>query len=234
MFQNKNLNLAILFSTAWHLFWMSVIGIVVTPSVQPTEAYQEIGFLGPILEKTAFDLMVEEVKPQAETLYAKSALFLDEVYLRPRGPRRKILKEFAADTPRHRFAFFKNFMKGAREIPLYARKGIRPSRPKAGKKGLPFVVEGPAGEREVIFKPSLLTVSRALYGDAEGYRVKLKFFVSGKGIVYDPKPVVSSGYPEIDLRTMRFLKSWRFSPLRVAGKDKPAVWGTVTIPVRVK
>lgn len=213
---------------------MFAIGIIVTPSVQPSNVYQEVGFLGPILEKTAFDLMVEEVKPQAETLYAKSTLFFNETYLKPEGPERKVLKEFAAGTIPDRFAFFENFVKDTREIPLYITQGIRAPYAKMRKKKPSVTMEGPAGEREVIFKPRPLTVLRGLYGDADEYRIRLKFFVSEDGITYDLKPVVSSGYPEIDLQAMRFLKRWRFSPLSVVEKDKRSVWGIVTVKVVTK
>ena len=94
MFRDRIFNLSILFSCAWHLCWISVIGVVVTPSVQPSDFYQEVNFLGPILEKTAFDLMVEGAKPQAETLYARSTLFIDNIYLKPKGPELFMDKEY--------------------------------------------------------------------------------------------------------------------------------------------
>jgi hypothetical protein len=225
---------AILFSTVWHLFWMTAIGIIVTPSVQPSDVYQEVGFLGPILEKTAFDLMVEEVTPQAETLYAKSTFFLDSVYLKPEGPGRKVLKEFKPRGFLNRLAFLKNFIENRKETPLYAAGSMRPSYAKPDRKELPLTLEGPAGKREIIFKPEPPRIPRGLYGDAEEYRVRLKFFVSADGIVYDLKPVVSSGCPEIDLRTIRFLKRWRFSPLSVVEKKKPPAWGIATVKVVTK
>ena len=171
---------------------MVAIGIIVTPSVQPSDVYQEVDFLGPILGKTAFDLMVEEATPQAETLYAKSTLFMDRVYLKPEGPRRKVLKEFKPRGFLNRFAFLKNFMKNKKETPLHVAEGMRPSYEKAGKKELPLTLEGPAGEREIIFKPEPPRVPRGLYGDAREYRVRLKFFVSADGITYDLKPGRSS------------------------------------------
>ena len=96
MFKDKGFNKAIIFSAAWHLFWISVIGVAIMPSVQSSSAYQEVEFLGPILEKTAFDFMVESATPQAETLYARSVLMLGAVYLKPRGPERKVLKKTAS------------------------------------------------------------------------------------------------------------------------------------------
>jgi TonB family protein len=179
--------------------------------------------------------MVEEATPQAETLYAKSALFLDRIYLKPKGPRRKVLKKSAAAGGLfHRFAFLKGFTKEAKEMPLYVTEDIRPAYGRVKREKAPLSLEGPAGKREIIFKPAPPTVPRGLYGEAKEYRVRLKFFVSNDGMVYDLKPIVSSGYPDIDLRTIRFLKRWRFSPLSVVEKEKGAAWGTVTVRLEKK
>ncbi len=237
MFRNKEFNLSILFSSVWHLFWICVIGIVVTPSVQTSDIYQEVSFLGPILEKTAFDIMIEEVTPKAETLYARSAVFTDKVYLKPEGPERKILKKFTSGSIRDRFAFsLHGYVKDAKEVPVYFSEDIRMIYAEPGKfrkTGLSQRVEGPAGEREIIFKPKDLTIPRRLYSDVNEHLVKLKFFVSGNGIVYDVNPVISSGYPEVDLQAIRFVKRWRFSPLSKLEKDESA-WGVVALKVDVR
>ena len=83
MFRDRAFNLSILISAVWHLFWVSAVTVIVTPTVQPSDFYQEVDFLGPILEKTAFELMVDNVKPQAETLYARSTLLINNIYLKP-------------------------------------------------------------------------------------------------------------------------------------------------------
>ena len=235
MFKDKIFNLSIVFSSIWHLFWISSIGISVTPSIQPNSFYQEVDFLGPILEKTAFDLMVEEVTPQAETLYAKTALSLDDIYLKPKGPERKVLKEFTPDVMRDRFTFsLREFIKNTKENPLYFVEDIRVAYEETDNKRVPpAFIEGPAGKREIIFKPASLTVPRSLYGGREEYIVKLKFFISNDGVVHDIEPIVSSGYPEIDLKAMRFLRKWRFSPLSLAENDK-STWGIVKVRIEAK
>ncbi|MBN1353523.1 MAG: energy transducer TonB, partial [Candidatus Omnitrophica bacterium] len=96
-----------------------------------------------------------------------------------------------------------------------------------------FKIEGPAGEREIIFRPETFTIQRGLYGDKEEHVVRLRFFVSDNGIVYDVKPLISSGYPGIDLQAIRFLKRWRFSPSR-SDQDKAAVWGDITVKMDVE
>ena len=231
MFKDKALNLSILFSTVWHLFWIFSVGIIVAQDAQPGNLYQEVTFLGPILEKTAFELMVEDVTPPAETLYAKRAFFLDNVYLKPEGPKRKVLKEFTSQVTRDRFIFsLKRFFKDTKEVPLYFPEDIKASYRETGKKAPPAFIEGPAGKREIIFKPAALSVPRGLYGGRKEYIVKLKFFVSEKGVAHDIEPVVSSGYPEIDLKAIRFLGKWRFSPLGLAENERPP-WGIVKVKI---
>ena len=234
MFRDKEFNLSILFSSIWHLFWICVIGIVITPSVQTSDVYQEVSFFGPILEKTAFDIMVDEVIPQAETLYARSAVFVDKIYLKPEGPERKTVKEFTLGAIRDKITFsLHGYVKDAKEIPVYFSEDIPMVYAGSGKTvnaDSLQKVEGPAGEREVIFKPEAVTISRGLYRGADEYLIKLKFFVSGNGIVYDVNPVISSGYPEVDIQAIRFVKRWRFSPLSVFEEDE-STWGIVTLKV---
>jgi len=234
VFREKSFNLSILFSCVWHLFWISAICIVVTPTVQPSNLYPEVGFLGPILEKTAFDLMVDEVTPQKETLYAREALFVDNIYLKPKGPERKVVKQLIPDAVFDRFNFvLQDYVKDAKESPLYFASGIRSSYRKTFSGDSPPLVEGPAGERAIIFKPEAPTVSKGLYGEASEYDIKLKFFVSGDGIVYEVEPVVSCGYPEIELEAVKSLKRWRFSSLSLVQKDK-STWGIVAIRIIAK
>lgn len=231
MFRDRAFNLSILFSATWHLFWIASIYIVITPSVQPSDMYQEVDFLGPILEKTAFDLMVEQVKPQAETLYARSTVFTDKVYLKPAGPGRKVLKEFIPGVIQEKFAVsIGDYVRDKKELPVYTPTVINLMQGGLGRLKKVSLIMGPAGRREIISRPKALTVPRGLYGEREEYYVKLKFFVSGKGIVYDAKPIVSSGHPEIDLQAIRFLKRWRFSPSRIFAREK-SVWGIMAVKV---
>ena len=234
MFRDGKLNLAVVFSTVWHLFWIFAIGIVVTPNVRSNNVYQEVDFLGPILEKTAFDLMVDQATPKAETLYSSSILLSESIYLKPQGPRRRIPEAPGQVFMSKRFAFIKNHGKDKKEIPRYIAENIRNFVSKPNEAKPASAVEGPARKREVIFKPKALVIPRGIYGDQENYRLELKFFVANNGIVYDAIPAISSGYPEIDLVAIRFLKRWRFSPLSATDGHSRDAWGTVTVMVRTE
>jgi len=234
MFRNKIFNRALLFSSLWHLFWIFAVIIVVTPTVQPSTIYQEVGFLGPILEKTAFDFMLEGIVPQAETLYARDVAFIDNVYLKPKGPKRKVLKEVIPKIKKENFSFvLEKYLKGSKEIPIYVSEKIKMMYASQKPNGSLSQIDGPAGKRDIVFKPGPLRVLPGLYGDSDEYTVKLKFFVSNKGIVRDIEPVISSGYPEVDMKAVKFLKNWRFSSLSAAKRDK-LDWGAVTIKIKAK
>ena len=236
MFRDGKFNLAVVFSTVWHLFWISAIGVVVTPSVRSTNAYQEVDFLGPILEKTAFDIMVDQAIPKSETLYASSALLTESMYLKPEGPQRRLPEAPGPAAMSKRFGFINDHGRDKKEIPRYIAENIKNFVSKQDEGQRLLAMEGPARKREIIFKPEALVIPRGLYGDQEDYRLELKFFVAPNGIVYDATPSVSSGYPEIDLEAIRFLKRWRFLPLDVI-EDHSAgggAWGVVKVMVRTE
>jgi len=235
MFKDKRFNLSILFSTLWHLLWISLIAIIVTPTVQPSNGYQEVDFLGPILEKTAFDLMVEEITPRAETLYAKSDSFTNAIYLKPRGPEREVLQTSIPDSALDPFRFIlHDYFAGVKEVPVFVTHDFESKfQISPENRDNTAFVEGPAAAREVISKPEPVKLPRGLYGDTEEYRVRLKFFIFHNGIPYAVEPIVSSGYPEIDIQAIRFLKGWRFSPVSVIENDR-SEWGIVDIRVKAK
>jgi len=234
MFKDKAFNISILISTAWHLFWIFAVIVVVTPTVQPRDVYQEVDFLGPILEKTAFDIMVENVSPQSETLYARSALFVNNIYLRPRGPERKILNGVMEEPIVEKLSvILQRYGRDDKEIPTYFSEEIRMIYERSITKTLPLSIEGPAKRREIMYKPDKPSVLRGLYDDSNEYLVKLKFFLSEDGLVRDVEPVISSGYPDIDLEGIKFLKRWRFSPSSQE-EDTGEIWGIVTVKIKAQ
>lgn len=55
----RNLFIALLASLAVHILWMSAIAITVPEDFHRVRTYTRIDFLGPILQKTAFDMALE-------------------------------------------------------------------------------------------------------------------------------------------------------------------------------
>lgn len=231
MFKDKILGISILLSTAWHLFWIFSVGIIITPTVETSNLYQEVNFLGPLLEKTAFDFMTEAAMPQSETLYATSSLFIENAYLRPRGPDRKIAKKTSHQSITDRFFLvLRKYFQSNKEAPpnMVEEANVRYNKKSEIKPS--SEIEGPAKYLNIVSKSRTPSVPRGLYGDSDEHIVKLKFFVSKNGIVRYVEPVISSGYTEIDFLAIRTLKKWRFAPK----SDNKNVWGIISIKVMAR
>ena len=229
MFTNKIFGIAILLSSLWHLFWISAVEIVVTPTINPGGDYQEVDFIGPILEKTAFDFMAETSARYGETQYSVSSIFfMDKVYLAASGPKRNILKKTVPYRALDRFTFnLEGYVKKSKEIPFYM----------AAEKDFILLeeeeapdVKGPVKQREIIYKPDPPVVSLGAGGASEIYTVQVRFSISHNGIVYRAEPMVSSGQPKIDLAAIRYVREWRFSPLSLVEREENN-WGVATVNI---
>lgn len=71
MFKDRIFNLAILISVAWHIFWLSMITVVVTPKETGQVKFSKVSFLGPILERGALEV---RIKPRERSLLEKRHL----------------------------------------------------------------------------------------------------------------------------------------------------------------
>ena len=232
MFTNKIFGIAIVISSVWHLFWISAVEIVVTPTINTSSDYQEVSFLGPILEKTAFDIMSDEYAHYGEARYATSSIFfLDKVHLKAAGPKRDVLNKSVPVRALDRFTFnLQGYINDAKEIPFYM----------ADEKDFILIeekempeVKGPVREREIIYKPDAPLVEAASYGSGEVYSTQVKFAVSHNGIVYRAEPMVSSGHPKIDIIAIRHIREWRFSPLSLVERDQNN-WGIATVTIKTR
>ncbi|MCM8782233.1 MAG: hypothetical protein NC828_04215, partial [Candidatus Omnitrophica bacterium] len=75
MFRDRDFSIAFLISLSWHLFIMFFVTIVVLPVNFPMLKASTISFLGPILEKTAFEIMIEKGIPSKQTVYQQTMPF---------------------------------------------------------------------------------------------------------------------------------------------------------------
>ncbi len=66
---NRNLRIALLISLGAHIIAMSAVTIIAPIEHARLHPYTRVDFLGPILKKTAFDIMLENVNPLAQTMY---------------------------------------------------------------------------------------------------------------------------------------------------------------------
>lgn len=231
MFKNRYFNISFLFSAAWHLFWLSVVYIVITPTVRLQDDFTDINFLGPILEKTAFEIMAEDSTPRTEILYPMSAIIDSETYLDIKGPERLLKKDIFLGDGKTEALFREESYLTEKVNPAYFMDG-RSIFYYVEEKILNRFIEGPARNRAVLFKPQFSLVSKLSYGDEENLMTKLRFTLSKEGNVELVEPVVSSGYPRIDLECIKYIKQWKFSPKAEVGQEKE--WGIITLNIRLE
>jgi len=90
-------------------------------------------------------------------------------------------------------------------------------------------IEGPAGERKLIYREKIQYPEWAEKKGIEG-NIKIKFWVTPDGKICETEIITSSGYPELDFYTMNKFRRYLFEPVN---KNKK-VWGIITFIFRLK
>jgi TonB family protein len=88
-------------------------------------------------------------------------------------------------------------------------------------------IKGPAGRREILYRPEVPAVKV----DREG-EVELKFWVLPDGSVGRVFPLLR-GDAELERIAINYIKQWRFNPLDESGM-RVEQWGTLTVKFRLK
>jgi hypothetical protein len=187
---------------------MSAVSVVVLPGRYKARELTSVSFLGPILEKTALEIMLANKPVAVTTTYqlppryrnfdkAEKPLLKDEV--------KKHISLFAEDSLSKAFGMIfrkdkevPNIVKEVKRDKAYIRNSSE--------------ISGPVAEREVIYKPKKPRLPSWITTKVS-FILELEFSVSSQGDVKEVVPVVSSGNPEVDLLGIRYLKGWKFAPL---------------------
>ena len=223
MFKNKVFGISFLISLFCHIILMSGISIAPVYGRISSSNYSSVYFLGPILEKNTFNFMREVLPKQDGTermqvivpqyVFDVKAKYPDEVHS---------IKRSEQNIPDIDNAHLRDTAAGNKIVA-----------PDFSKENIPVILkdaktETTHGEREIISKPSAApTVPAGASGvagltqDRKNFNIELEFTISPDGTVEKVKPVVSSGYPEIDMIGMDYLKKWRFVPMEKPGGQKP-------------
>lgn len=233
MIKDRSFNVSFLISFTWHVLVILAVTIIVAPTIEKVHQYQEVNFLGPILEKTAFDLMAGGARRPAEISYRYSPLVVDRFSLDVRGPQKVLVDKTFPVFIEERFYFsLKGYFAETKTVPKDFFGEETAGYVKPEKADFAFI-EGPAASRKILHRPSPPKLSRDVYRGAGDFTVKLKFYLSGEGMVERAEPVVSSGYPEADLACIRYLKSWQFAPVSMMKADKMQT-GEVSITLKME
>ena len=91
------------------------------------------------------------------------------------------------------------------------------------------IIEGPIGERKLIYKEPIEYPDWAEKNSIEG-NIKIKFWVKADGKISETEIITSSGYPELDVYTMNKFMKYLFQPIN----KNEDVWGIITFIFRLK
>ncbi|MCM8772677.1 MAG: energy transducer TonB [Candidatus Omnitrophica bacterium] len=91
------------------------------------------------------------------------------------------------------------------------------------------LIEGPAGERKIIYKEKIEYPIWAQKKGMEG-KVRIKFWINPDGKIIETEIISSSGFPEIDIYAEGKFRKWIFNTV----KSNKNVWGIITFNFKLK
>ncbi len=209
MFSNRVFNAALLISLTWHLICMFTVNIVVLPGKYRTRELTSVSFLGPILGKTALEIILANKPVAVTTRYRRGLKYKHTI-----DKKEKLL--IKNDVKKHIDIHAENSIGRALDRVFRKDKEIPNIVTKTSGREAYFKGSGEISRhilnREVIYKPEEPKLP-AWIAASSPFRMELEFIISVHGEVEEVVPVVSSGSAEVDLLGIRYLKNWRFAPL---------------------
>lgn len=212
-----NFNRALIISFLWHLLCFFMFTIIIVPSGTGQRRLSRISFLGSILDDSSF-------KREFKVFGSGRQKRQDKVFL---------LSEKAAESQRRKINFdndyflrVKPYSSSIDELLVVEKKlpvekeenlAVGPKKEASG-------VEGDARGRAILFKPPLTGIKVFGSGELEKdtvapyYKIKLELVIAADGNVKSVENLQTSGYPELDLAAIRYVKKWKFEPL---SPDRP-------------
>jgi hypothetical protein len=191
-----------------HLVGITAVNIVPPENFFKTEPFTEVTFLGPLLERTAIDIMIGGQDPAGRTKYAFASM--RDIYDPLKVPVPKINTGFTA-TEVHGASgmdlMIRDFLSGNKSTPgalfgidaaggLMRESGMRPL--------------SPLSKREVIHRPVPPRVISGIYGRRDSFSVRVRALVDRGGRVIRAESFTTTGYPGLDMLASKYVKGWMF------------------------
>ena len=82
-------------------------------------------------------------------------------------------------------------------------------------------------ERRVLYRPEPVRIMRGLYGNKETFKVQVNVLIDDDGNVKKAEPITTTGYPNLDITAVKFVKSWIFEP--TTESINPDQWQVVEV-----
>jgi hypothetical protein len=210
----RNLRIALLISLGVHIVGMSAVTIIAPDDFKKARPYTRVDFLGPILKKTAFDIMLENISPAAITTYRYMFLSPRSGDLKIAIPKRKsTIQEFPEYLENSMDALVMDFLESSKSVPDFGLD-LGMNNFMLGKWGNEDV-KG-TNERNVIYRPEAPSIMRALYGDEDTFKIRVKVLIGRDGNIKKVEPLTTTGYPRLDITASKFVRGWIFEPSKDA------------------
>jgi TonB family protein len=232
--------LAFLVSLLWHLLLVFCVTVVILPANIKIAKPSTVSFLGPILEKTAFEIMLGQKSGRNEDGRkavgdVNKALFDDSGAELSKLDRVRFGAGSAGSDKEALKVNNKELFGDFKFAPQF-RSGISGAELKKEKlafltSGEGISIEGPLASQEISLKPEMPVIARRIDQDEELFTIRLKIKISKNGEVDNIALLASSGDPAVDLAVMNYVEKFRFAPLSQTAKTA-ADWGIMKIKVK--
>lgn len=208
---NRGFGMALAISILWHIIAIISVNIIALPGMYKMRELAAVSFLGPILEKTALDIMIVNKFAAVMTNYEADTKIAPDIHTRIKDdtfqPRAAIDAE-KRNEERMGESISVSFHE-TKDVPSFTKRIKNQERAVDYKES---DISWIAVSREVFYKPEKPRVPRSVSGAAP-FNMELKFSVSPQGDVQEVAPLVSSGSADADIIGIRYLKNWKFTPL---------------------
>ena len=186
--------------------------------------------MGPILEETIFKKEPKINLPSSINTLSDKGLVADNLDLRTWLLNRAAIRRISQfKDPDRNFPARLPGISNKRLPPSTYQSGLwketLQSKPSPGN----GQIDGPVKERTVLYRPSLPVLPDWLKEEKLRLNIEIKFWVSPDGLVEHAEPLISCGYPEIDLLMVRYLDKWRFQPLAGDLDGEQGQWGVARL-----
>ena len=191
--------------------FFSVVSIVNPAAFIKITPYTKIQFLGPLLNKTAFDIMLESANPKPKINYSQLPQELFANALKVTSPGRRSIEEAAnvvfSDTEYE--SMIAEHLVDIKTVPDF----LLTTEPVV--KGAGFSKD----TRKILYRPEAPLLSAGMYGGNSTFYLTFRILVSPEGNVKSANYITTSGDPQVDIMAKRYVASWIFEP-RSDGKTE--------------
>lgn len=200
---SKNLRTALLISLAAHIIGMSAVAIIYPEGEKRRCAYTRIDFLGAILKKASFDIMIENTVPffkgsGGQTIQTKEKDYLEKVRLPKQKP---YVQKFPGRLDTVMDNVVKEFLVGDKAIPEFITDSGRENSLNRQTR-----LKNDNTRRKIIYRPDTFFVQYGLYGKKKLFKAKFKALMGTDGKIKRTELLTTTGYPQLDMKASRLIK----------------------------